>query len=91
MNSDLVSKLDERAAPRFLPAAVIELLGPLTMLGGLVWAVAQPYRLSVLHPGDAGFWDLAVQPPLLVVAVGLFFAVVVAPGILADLREAEER
>ena len=36
-------------------------------------------------PRGEGFWSLAVQPPLLVVLVGVLFAVVVAPGLLEDL------
>jgi hypothetical protein len=32
-----------------------------------VWAVAQPYRVTLLHPHGQGFWWLFVQPPLLVV------------------------
>lgn len=64
----------------------IELIGPLTMLGGLVWAVAQPYRLAILHPAGKGFYDWLVEPPLLVIGVGIVFAMVIAPGILDDLR-----
>jgi hypothetical protein len=34
-----------------------------------------------------GFWWLFVEPPLLVVAVGLFFYFVITPGLLRDLAE----
>ncbi len=46
-------------------------LGPLTMLAGVAWGVLQPYRLTFLHPRGQGFWWLAIEPPLLVVAVGV--------------------
>ncbi len=36
-------------------------------LGGIVWAIAQPYRVTFFYPGGKGFWDWLVQPPLLVV------------------------
>ena len=49
----------------------IEALGPLTVLGGIVWAFAQPYRVTFFYPDGKGFWEWAVQPPLLVVLVGL--------------------
>ena len=61
-------------------------LGPLTMLAGVAWGVLQPYRLTFLHPGGQGFWWLAIEPPLLVIAVGLFFHFVVVPGLLEDLE-----
>ena len=51
----------------------IQLLGPLTMVGGLVWAVAQPYRIVLLDREGQGLYDYLFQPPLLVVLVGLVF------------------
>ena len=89
MNSELVSQLEERAARRTPRMLAIDALGPLTMLGGVVWAIAQPYRLAFLHPAGKGFYDWLVQPPLLVVVVGVFFAAVIAPGIVEDLRGEE--
>ena len=47
----------------------------------------QPYRVTLLHPRGEGFWWLLVEPPLLVVAVGLLFHFAVLPGLLADLTE----
>jgi len=70
-------------------ARIISLLGPLTMAAGVVWAIAQPYRLTLLHPHRQGFWWLAVEPPLLVVAAGVVFAVFVARPLLEDLEEAD--
>jgi hypothetical protein len=67
----------------------VQLLGPITILGGLVWAVAQPYRIAFLHPHGKGLYDFLVQPPLLVVLVGVLFALVIAPGLVQDLERAE--
>ncbi len=79
-----------RPSHRSLRATAINLIGPLTMLGGVVWAFIQPYRLTLLHPHGQGFWWLLSEPPLFVVLVGLGFALVVAPGLVADLTEAED-
>ena len=88
MSTQLVS---EQAAVtrRSARARMISLLGPATMLGGVVWAFLQPYRITLLHPHGQGFWWLAIEPPLLVVLVGLVFAFLVAPGIVEDLEAAE--
>lgn len=90
MSSELVTSFQERAARRTLRPLALRAIGPLTVLVGLVWAVAQPYRLTILHPRGEGVWDLLVQPPLLVVAVGVLFALVVAPGLLADLERPDD-
>jgi hypothetical protein len=80
-----------RTTRRGFRVLAVEALGPLTVLGGIVWAFAQPYRVTFFYPEGKGFWDWAVQPPLLVVLVGLLFALVVAPGIVDDLEAAERR
>ena len=77
------------ARTRTWRARAISSLGPLTASGGLVWAVLQPYRITLLHPHGQGFWWLVVEPPLLVIVVGLLFAWLVAPGLLEDLDAAE--
>jgi hypothetical protein len=87
MNTQLVTELHERAIES-TRALAVSALGPLTMLAGAVWAIVQPYRLTLLHPHGQGFWWLAIEPPLYVVAVGVLFALVVAPGLVQDLREA---
>lgn len=79
-----------RARSRALRVAAVNMIGPLTMLGGVVWAFLQPYRLTVLHPHGQGFWWLFAEPPLYVVLVGLGFAFIVAPSLVADLEEAED-
>jgi hypothetical protein len=80
----------ERPSHRSLRATAINLIGPLTMLGGVAWAFVQPYRLTLLHPRGQGFWWLFSEPPLYVVLVGLGFALFVAPGLIADLAEARD-
>lgn len=86
MNAELVSEL-EVPVHRTARARIVSALGPLTALAGVIWAIVQPYRITLLHPGGEGFWWLFVQPPLLVVAVGLLFYFVVLPGLLEDLGE----
>ena len=87
MNAELVSELKaplQRAAAR---ARIVSALGPATALAGVGWALVQPYRITLLHPRGQGFWWLFVEPPLLAIAVGLFFHFVVLPGLLDDLEE----
>lgn len=65
----------------------IQLIGPLTILAGVVWSVAQPYRIVFLDPDrKAGFYDYLIQPPLLVIVVGIVYAVLLAPGLVEDLE-----
>jgi hypothetical protein len=65
-------------------------LGPLCALGGFVWALLQPYRITLLHPYGQGFWWLLSEPPLYVVLVGLAFHWLVVPGLIDDLEDAEQ-
>ena len=95
MSSDIVGPLEraserEEIERRSLRAFAIESLGPVTILGGVVWAIFQPYRLVFFDHAGKGFYDYLVQPPLLVIGVGLLFALVIAPGLLDDLRSASE-
>jgi hypothetical protein len=87
VNAELVSEL-ELSRHRTARARLVSALGPLTALAGAVWAIAQPYRLTILHPHGQGFWWMFVEPPLLVIAVGLFFYFAVVPGLLEDMEEA---
>ena len=86
MSAELVSELEvpERRSAR---SRAVSALGPLTVAAGIVWALLQPYRVTLLHPRGESFWWLAVEPPLLVVTVGLLFHYAVLPGLLADLNE----
>ena len=87
MNAELVSEL-EVPRQRTTRARFVSAIGPLTALAGVIWAIAQPYRLTILHPHGEDFWWLFVEPPLLVIAVGLFFYFAIVPGLLEDLEEA---
>ena len=69
-------------------AVAVLALGPLTMLAGVAWAFLQPWRMTLLHPRGQGFWWLVVEPPLLVIAAGIVFAVI-AQGIVRDLEDVE--
>jgi hypothetical protein len=72
---------------RSIRARLVASLGPLTVVGGLIWAIIQPYRLTLLHPQRQGVWWLVAEPPLLVVAAGLIFAFAIARPLLDDLEE----
>jgi hypothetical protein len=87
MSTQLVT--ETAALRRSVRARAIWALGPLTMVGGVAWAFLQPYRITLLHPHGQGFWWLVIEPPLLVVLVGVVFAVFVAPGLIEDLEEGE--
>ena len=69
----------------------VEAIGPLTALGGIVWALAQPYRVTFFYPEGKDLWDWLVQPPLLVMLSGLAFALLVAPGVVEDLERQSAR
>jgi hypothetical protein len=81
-----------REAPRrrSVRAYILSAIGPVTVTAGIVWAIFQPYRLTILHPRGQGFWWLLVEPQLLVILVGALFHFLVVPGLLDDLQEAEE-
>jgi hypothetical protein len=87
VNAELVTELElplQRAGTR---ARIVTALGPATAIAGVIWAIAQPYRITLLHPSGQGFWWLFVEPPLLVIAAGLVFHFAVRPGVLEDLEE----
>ena len=67
-------------------AHLVSLVGPAVTAAGLIWAILQPYRLTLLHPRGQGFWWLVAEPPLLVMLVGLLFAVFVARPLISDLE-----
>jgi hypothetical protein len=94
MSSEIASTLSKRVPrrstwtlPREPRVALIRFLGPATIIGGLVWALVQPYRIAFLHPDGKGFYDFLAQPPLLVGLVGVVFATLVAPGLVEDLEK----
>lgn len=93
MSADIARRLEHKperqeAAARgsgVARARVVLALGPATALAGVAWAVAQPWRVTLLHPVGQGFWWLFTEPPLYVVLVGLLFRFLLAPGIVTDL------
>jgi len=87
MSTQLVRELPADRAYTSSRARAISLLGPVTVVAGIVWAIIQPYRLTLLHPHDQGFWWLAIEPPLLVAFAGVVFAVFVARPLVADLED----
>jgi hypothetical protein len=76
---------DEPRAASLRPRLVLG-LGWTAVVAGVLWAVVQPWRLTILHPFDQGFWWLVSEPPLYVVAAGLVFRFVVAPALVEDLE-----
>ncbi len=88
MDTQLATKARPRTR-RSARSVLVLSLGPLTILAGVVWAVLQPYRITLLHPHGQGFWWLLSEPPLYVILVGVLFHVLVAPGLVDDL-EGEE-
>jgi hypothetical protein len=89
VETQLASRIAATAEYRSPRSRAIALLGPLTVTVGVLWAIVQPYRLTLLHPFHQGFWWLVIEPPLLVVAAGLAFALLVARPLIADLEEAD--
>jgi hypothetical protein len=90
MESQLVTAIPDARTRSPWRTRVLSSLGPLTIVGGIVWAIFQPWRITLLHPSGQGFWWLVVEPPLLVVLVGLVFGLLIVPGVLEDLEAAEE-
>jgi hypothetical protein len=88
MNAELVSEL-EVPLHRIRTARAISSIGPVTVLAATVWAVLQPYRITLFHPQHQSFWWLVVEPPLLVLAVGLLFHFLIVPGVLEDLESSD--
>jgi hypothetical protein len=91
MSSEIAGPLEHsadrpRSERKHARVLAVEALGPLTVVVGVVWAIAQPYRIAFLYPEGKGLYDFIAQPPLLVVLAGLAFGLFVAPGLVADLE-----
>jgi len=95
MSAELARELQAAQAAQETPRAaslrvrLVLVLGPLTALIGLAWALVQPYRLTLLHPHGQGFWWLLSEPPLYVVLAGVFFRLLIAPSLVEDLQSEE--
>jgi hypothetical protein len=79
-----------RAVQRQRRVVAVLLMGPMTMFAGLVWAIAQPYRIAFRYPEGKNAYDFLVQPPLLVGLVGLVFMLLIAPGLVEDLEREDD-
>jgi hypothetical protein len=87
VNTQVATKADPAQVRRSARALAVLAIGPTAALVGLAWALLQPYRITLLDPVGQGFWWLLAEPPLYVIAAGVFFHVVIAPGVVADLEE----
>lgn len=74
------------AAAETLRARLVLGLGWATAVAGILWAIVQPWRITLLHPHGQGVWWLLSEPPLYVVLAGVAFRFVVAPALREDLR-----
>jgi hypothetical protein len=87
MSAEIAHELHERTVARPLRARIVLALGPLAMIAGFAWALAQPYRITLLHPAGEGFWWLVGgESPLYVVLAGLLFWRVVAIPLAKDME-----
>ena len=87
MNTEVASRVETaRGARRSARAVAVLAIGPVVVLGGLLWALIQPYRITLFDPAGQGFWWLLAEPPLYVIAVGVVFHMAIAPGLVADLE-----
>jgi hypothetical protein len=89
VSTQVASKVESSARRSWRALAVLA-IGPLVMVAGLVWALLQPHRVTLLDPVGQGFWWLVSQPPLYVIAVGVIFHMAIAPGVVADLDQGAE-
>jgi hypothetical protein len=90
MRAEPAVQLEATRARRSVRARAVASIAPGTILAGLLWGLIQPERLTFLHPRGEGFWWLAVEPPLLVILIGVLFGLVVVPGLIQDLEESED-
>jgi hypothetical protein len=86
METPIVRHIPATGIARSARARAVSLLGPTTVASGLIWAILQPWRLTLLHPRGEGVWWLLIEPPLLVAVAGVIFALVVARPLLTDLE-----
>jgi hypothetical protein len=86
METPFVTRLPATVA-RTTRMRIVSSIGPTAVAAGFVWAILQPYRVTLLHPRGEGVWWLLIEPPLLIVALGIVFALLVARPLLSDLEE----
>lgn len=93
MSADIAHRLQserekEQTAARSARVRAVLAMGPATVVAGVVWALVQPWRLTLLHPHGQGLWWLLAEPPLYVALVGVLFRLFIAPGLVEDLEDA---
>ena len=86
MQSQIATRAPAVRTYRDYRTRIISALGPLTAFGGVLWAIVQPYRITLLHPHHQGFWWLVAEPPLLVIGAGIAYSLLIARPLLADLE-----
>ena len=86
METPIVRHIPATAVAGSARARIVSLIGPTTVASGAIWGILQPWRLTFLHARGQGFWWLVFEPPLLVAAAGVIFALVVARPLLSDLE-----
>ena len=86
MTTHSATHVEARARTLSSRQVAVSLIGPLTAVAGVAWALIQPYRITLLHPHDQGFWWLFVQPPIWILLAGLGFHFFVARPLLEDLE-----
>ena len=86
MSTETATQFESATRVAGVRARIVASLGPLTVAGGIAWAIVQPWRITLLHPHGQGFWWLFVEPPLLVLVAGLVFHLLVARPLLLDLE-----
>lgn len=89
MDTRIATDLSRIRVRRSRRALGVLSLGPLAVVAGIVWALVQPYRITLLEPYGEGFWWLFVEPPLLAILVGVLFHAFVAQPLAKDLEETE--
>jgi hypothetical protein len=89
VGTEVASKV-ESSARRSGRTLLVLAIGPVVMVAGLIWALLQPYRLTLFDPVGQGFWWLLAEPPLYVIAVGVIFHMAIAPGVVADLERGRD-
>jgi hypothetical protein len=92
VNAEVASRAETtRGTRRQARAVAVLAIGPMAILAGLVWALLQPYRITLFDPVGQGFWWLVAEPPLYVIAVGVVFHMTIAPGLVVDLERERDR
>ncbi|MHB8642829.1 MAG: hypothetical protein ACYDA3_08090 [Gaiellaceae bacterium] len=89
MSSHTAAQYERATGALTLRTRIVSSLGPLTVAGGIAWAIIQPWRITLLHPHGQGFWWLFVEPPLLAAAAGVAFHWLVARPLVQDLEETD--